>query len=117
MEIPPPEAGWDVWGAAMAFLGHKFRQAHKNQIKRTFSLHAVMDGEESLQFEFDGSSERRAALELHAAAERARLQHFYCLKERSVFVPPHSWEKLARCARVKSFSLQRTSESSRGDGH
>lgn len=63
MEIPsPPEAGWDVWAAAMAFLGHKFRQAHKNQIKRTFSLHAVMDGEESLQCEFDGRSESSAGI-------------------------------------------------------
>lgn len=72
--------------AAMAFLGHKFRQAHKNQIKRTFSLHAVMDGEESLQFEFDGRFESSAGIA--CSSERARLQHFYCLKEHSLRLRP-----------------------------
>lgn len=50
----------------------------------------------------------RAALELHAAAERARLQHFYCLKEHPLrlrLTPVlGELQKLARCARLKSFS-------------
>lgn len=70
-----------------------------------------MDGEESLQCEFDGRSENGAGIA--AAAERARLQHFTVLKSSGRLHPL----SFSNCNARKFLLCEQLLRSSRGDGH